>query len=82
MLLILVALLMNMFASQLSPRRESRQTQRGVLMYAKMVGSHVPRSVLISAPGAHARQASAKKHPMRYTGSGSDGMTDTSLVRA
>ncbi len=38
--------------------------------------------VLISAPGAHARQASAKKHPMRYNGSGSDGMTDTSLVRA
>jgi len=42
----------------------------------------VLRSVLISAPGAHARQASAKKHPMRYNGSGSDGMTDTSLVRA
>ncbi len=42
----------------------------------------VLRSVLISAPGAHARQAFAKKHPMRYNGSGSDGMTDTSLVRA
>lgn len=38
MLFILATLQMNMLASELSPRRESRQTQRGLLLHAKAVG--------------------------------------------